>query len=408
MHIHVVKRGDTLSSIAAMHDALPAFVAADNGLALSTPLVIGQALVVRTPKTLHTVRAGETLSSIARDYDLSVRTLLRRNFFLHGRELLREGDMLAIDYADEAPLGTLGVNAYAYPYIGGELLDSVLPPLDDARLLERAARYGAKSLMHLSTLTPEGNFSSENAAALLQNDRAQSALLAEVLQTMAKKGYYGLDVDFEYVPPELREAYAALVCRLREALNAEGKPVVAALAPKTSAQQRGLLYEAHDYALLSKAANAVFLMTYEWGYTYGEPQAIAPLPQVRAVLDYALSVTAGENIFLGAPLYAYDWPLPYESGRTRAETFSSQAAVARARLVGAEIQFDETARSPYYHYFDKTRREHVVWFEDARSLRAKIALAAEKGLQGIGFWQAGQELAQAWPLLDALVTLETL
>ena len=131
-----------------------------------------------------------------------------------------------------------------------------------------------------------------------------------------------------------------------EALNAEGKPVVAALAPKTSAQQRGLLYEAHDYALVSKAANAVFLMTYEWGYVYGEPQAIAPLPQVRAVLDYALSVTAGENIFLGAPLYAYDWPLPYEKGHTRAETFSSQAAVARARLVGAEIEFDETARSP--------------------------------------------------------------
>ena len=48
--------------------------------------------------------------------------------------------------------------------------------------------------------------------------------------------------------------------------------------------------------------------SYEWGYVYGEPQAIAPLPQVRAVLDYALSVTAGENIFLGAPLYAYDWP----------------------------------------------------------------------------------------------------
>ena len=126
--------------------------------------------------------------------------------------------------------------------------------------------------------------------------------------------------------------------------------------------------------------------SYEWGYTYGEPQAIAPLPQVRAVLDYALSVTAGENIFLGAPLYAYDWPLPYEKGRTRAETLSSQAAVARARLVGAEIEFDETARS----------------------LRAKIALAAEKGLQGIGFWQAGRELAQAWPLLDALVTLETI
>jgi len=164
----------------------------------------------------------------------------------------------------------------------------ITQPTLSRQLMDLEEELGQKLLnreTHYITLTPEGNFSSENAAALLQNDRAQSALLAEILQTMAKKGYYGLDVDFEYVPPELREDYAAFVCRLREALNAEGKPVVAALAPKTSAQQRGLLYEAHDYALLSKAANAVFLMTYEWGYVYGEPQAIAPLPQVRAMYN---------------------------------------------------------------------------------------------------------------------------
>lgn len=60
MHIHVVKRGDTLSSIAAMHDALPAFVAADNGLTLSTPLVIGQALVVPDAEdTAHRARGGD-------------------------------------------------------------------------------------------------------------------------------------------------------------------------------------------------------------------------------------------------------------------------------------------------------------------------------------------------------------
>lgn len=427
MHIHVVKRGDTLSSIAAMHDALPAFVAADNGLALSTPLVIGQALVVRTPKTLHTVRVGETLSSIARDYDLSVRTLLRRNFFLHGRELLREGDVLAIDYADEAPLGTLGVNAYAYPYIGGELLDSVLPyltyltpftygitpagvlvPLDDARLLERAARYGAKSLMHLSTLTPEGNFSSENAAALLQNDRAQSALLAEILQTMAKKGYYGLDVDFEYVPPELREDYAAFVCRLREALNAEGKPVVAALAPKTSAQQRGLLYEAHDYALLGAAANAVFLMTYEWGYAYGPPMAVAPLGQVRAVLDYAMTAVSPEKIFMGIPLYGYDWPLPFVSGKTRAESLSPVQAVERALRHDIAIQYDAAAQAPYYHYTDRGGREHAVWFEDARSIEAKLRLADEYHLQGVGYWNLTRPFPQNWAVLASLFDIETL
>lgn len=427
MLIHIVKRGDSVSTIAAMHGVVPMLLAADNGLAVDSPLAVGQAIVVRIPRTVHTVREGDTLLALAREYDLTARTLLRRNFYLHGRAELRAGAPLVIDYADETPLATLGVNAYAYPYLAPALLDATLPyltyltpftygitpegglvPLDDARLLSAAARYGASALLHLSTLTSEGGFSSDNAAALLRSDRAQAALIAETAATAARKGYYGLDVDFEYVPPDLREAYASFVCRLREALNEQGRPVVAALAPKTSAQQRGLLYEAHDYALLGAAANAVFLMTYEWGYTYGEPQAIAPLPQVRAVLDYALSELPPEKIFLGVPLYAYDWPLPYEAGGTRAVTLSSQQAAALAARLGAEIEYDETARSPWFRYTDSARRAHVVWFEDARSLSEKLALAASKGLQGLGLWHLGRELTQLWPLLDALADIEIL
>ena len=113
---------------------------------------------------------------------------------------------------------------------------------------------------------------------------AQDALVQSILETVQARHYFGLDVDFEYVLPEQREAYAAFITRLREALNPLGCPVIVALAPKTSAAQRGLLYEAHDYALLGAAANAMFLMTYEWGYAYGPPMAVAPLGQVRAVL----------------------------------------------------------------------------------------------------------------------------
>jgi len=30
-------------------------------------------------------------------------------------------------------------------------------------------------------------------------------------------------------------------------------------------------------------------MTYEWGYTYGPPMAVAPLPSVRRVVEFALT-----------------------------------------------------------------------------------------------------------------------
>ena len=262
--------------------------------------------------------------------------------------------------------------------------------------------------MHLSTLTEEGRFDNARSTLILEDADAQDALVQSILETVQARHYFGLDVDFEYVLPEQREAYAAFITRLREALNPLGCPVVVALAPKTSAAQRGLLYEAHDYALLGAAANAVFLMTYEWGYTYGPPMAVAPLGQVRAVLDYALTAVAPEKIFMGIPLYGYDWPLPFVSGETRAESLSPVQAVERALRHDIAIQYDAAAQAPYYHYTDRGGREHAVWFEDARSIEAKLRLADEYHLQGVGYWNLARPFPQNWAVLASLFDIETL
>ena len=82
--------------------------------------------------------------------------------------------------------------------------------------------------------------------------------------------------------------------------------------------------------LLGQAADRVLLMTYEWGYTYGPPMAVAPLPNVRAVLDYAVTEIPSEKIFLGIPNYGYDWPLPFVQGTTRAQSISNQRAIELA------------------------------------------------------------------------------
>lgn len=334
MDIHVVRAGETVSSVAARYGVPAGILAGVNGVAPDAPLAVGQTLVVRRPRELHAVASGESVYSIALRYGLSVRTLYQNNPALGGRSALYPGQTLVIAY-DDTPTRTLAVNAYSYPFIRGGLLDAALPyltyltpftyginadgtllPLADEWLLAAAGQYRTAALMHLSTLTEEGRFDNARSTLILEDADAQDALVQSILETVQARHYFGLDVDFEYVLPEQREAYAAFITRLREALNPLGCPVIVALAPKTSAVQRGLLYEAHDYALLGAAANAVFLMTYEWGYTYGPPMAVAPLGQVRAVLDYALTAVAPEKIFMGIPLYGYDWPLPFVSGKT--------------------------------------------------------------------------------------------
>ena len=255
--------------------------------------------------------------------------------------------------------------------------------------------------MLISTLGEDGRFSNELASALLNNTEAQRTLLTNILATMQQKGYRALDIDFEYIYPEDAPKYVEFVRLARETLSPYGYFVVVALAPKTSDTQRGLLYEGHDYAGLGAAADYVLLMTYEWGYTYGPPLPVAPLNRVREVVEYAVSRIPAAKILMGMPNYGYDWTLPYIAGESKARSIGNEQAVDIAREVGADILYDETAQSPHFGYV-MDGQEHVVWFEDARSVRAKLALAAEFGLFGVSVWNLMRYFTQMWLVYDAL------
>ena len=153
---------------------------------------------------------------------------------------------------------------------------------------------------------------------------------------------------------------------------------------------------------ITKEMCANILHSYEWGYTYGPPMAVAPLPNVRAVLDYAVTEIPPEKIFLGVPNYGYDWPLPFVQGVTRAQSISNQRAIQLAVQYGIAIQYDEAAQSPFFNYTDDGGTVHEVWFEDARSMYAKLRLIAEYGFRGAGFWNLMRPFSQTWLVLDAL------
>ena len=414
MTIHVVGPGETVASIAAQYGVDARRLAADNDVSASGALAVGQTLVVRFPETVHVVRPGETLFSLAAAYGTTVRRLWQNNWSLGGGTDLRPGDTLVISYFGQS-LGTALFSGYAYPYIGGALLASELPylsylapftygitaggallPLADDAQLSAARQRGVRPVMHLSTLTEDGRFDTERGALVLTNQTVQTQLISEVLQTLRRRGYAGLDVDFEYLPGSLAAAYAEFLARLRRMLHSQGFFLWAALAPKTSAQQRGLLYEGHDYAAVGAAVDGVLLMTYEWGYTAGPPMAVAPLPNVRQVLDYAVTAISPAKLLLGIPNYGYDWPLPFVRGETRAQSISNQHAIDLAITHRIAIQYDETAQSPFFHYTDSTGTVHEVWFEDARSLTAKLELIAGYGLMGGGFWNLMRPFSQTW------------
>lgn len=334
------------------------------------------------------------------------------------------GQTLVIDFTEEKRR-SLVINSYAYPYINQDVLRRALPYLtyltifgygftlegdlieiDDQPLINLAYEYRTAPVMLISSITEEGTFSGSKASVLFNDVNLQNKVIDNIIDIMVEKGYVGLDVDFEYIEPKDGEAYLRFLENVISQLHPMGFFVNTDLAPKTSGRQAGLLYEAHNYPEIGAISDTVLLMTYEWGYTYGPPMAVAPLNKVAEVLDYAVTEIPPEKILMGIPNYGYDWQLPFERGVTRATTIGNQQAIEIAARYGAEIQFDETAQSPYFEYFTRNGVKHVVWFEDIRSIQQKLDLADEFRLRGVGYWNIMRPFAQNWALISALYDVQ--
>ena len=425
MDIHVVQPGDTLYRLARQYGVSMDRLLHDNQLPDPSQLVVGQTIVIRYPLLTYTVKEGDTLWSIAQEQASTVRSLLRNNPNLGGKDILYPGQVLVIQYKDR-PQRVLTVNSYAYPWIDRTLLTGTLPfqsqltpfthkftpegellPLEDDLLLSAAFQIGVSPLLSLANLDENDSFSSLLAQQLLNSPEAQKRLIAAILDAVEQKGYRGVDADFEYVYGQDAKAYAEFLSQLRAALTPKGIPLSAALAAKISNDQPGRLYEGHDYALIAQAVDYALLMTYDWGYVSGPPMAVAPLPQVREVVEYALTHFKPEQLSLGIPNYGYDWPLPFKDGN-RAQSIGNQQAVRLAWDRHAAIRFDETAQAPWFRYMDEKGVEHEVWFEDARSIQAKVNLALEYGLHGVGYWNLDRPFPQNWVVLSSKVNIPTL
>ena len=396
---------------------------------------------------IYVVRAGDTLERISRISGVSEEAIAYVNQIFYpynlavGQALLLTAEPTggaAAEFSSGPERGANGrigtwrpalLSGYAYPFINPWILEQTLPYLtslnvfsygftadgmlvppeaDDTRMIRAARAQRTRPVLTLVPLDEQGQFNNLLINSMINSAAYRERLISELLYTVREKGFEGVDVDFEYILASDRDAFTDFVAQLTGRMNAEGYTVSVALAPKTSDGQQGLLYEGKDYAGLGAAANSVLLMTYEWGYTYGPPMAVAPLPNVRAVLDYAVTAIPAGKIFLGVPNYGYDWPLPFVQGSTRAESIPNQRAIELAVQYEIAIQYDETAQAPYFYYTDAAGTVHAVWFEDARSMAAKLRLVAEYGFQGMGFWNLMRPFSQTWLVLDSLYDLPAL
>lgn len=424
MDIYVVQRGDSLYDIAQRFGVSPDQLYELNELGDLPYLVVGQALVIPTTETAYTVQRGDTLWSIARKFGTSADTIARLNNITNP-DALQVGMVLRIPQRSQN-YGFIEVNGYIEPSTAeaetttvrevGEYLtyispfsyqarsDGSLVPINDAAILAEAKQHRIAPLLVVTNFQ-NGNFDTQLIDTILTTPSLQDTLIANIISVLRGKGYYGVNIDFERISPENRQRYNDFLRKLVAALHPLGYVVSTALAPKSTDVQTGAWHGAHDYAAHGEIVDFVIIMTYEWGWSGGPPYAVAPVDLVEEVIRYAVSVIPSRKIMMGMPLYGYDWPLPYMPGGKWARRVSPQEALKLAAERGATIRFDMQTQSPTFKYYDANRVQHEVWFEDARSIQAKLLLVNEYDLRGVSYWLLGLSFPQNWAVLSDMYNI---
>lgn len=416
MFLHVVKKGDNLYDIAKQYHTDIEKIIYENDIDDPNRLVVGQSLIISPDNYDYVIKENDTLEKIAKSNHLPIEQILNFNSQIKDSNNIKVGDTIKIVFSNYSKKA-MEVNGFTYIDIDPKLLRQALPHLtylsifsyhlledgtleglNDEKLIKEAYKYKVAPLMVVTNINEDSDFDSDLASSVLENVIIQEKLIGNIYETIKNKGFMGVNIDFEYLYPQDREAYNTFLIALTKKLNPEGFIVITSLAPKTEEEQEGLLYEAHDYAQHNKIVNRIILMTYEWGYIYGPEMPVSPLDKVEEVIQYAVSVIDSKKILMGIPNYGYDFTLPFVQGQV-ATVISNPEAIKIALKKNASIKYDGKRASPYIVYYENNK-EHNVYFEDARSIIEKIILAEDYDLGGISYWNIMNKFTQNWRIID--------
>ncbi len=417
MQIHVVQPNQSLFGIAQAYGSTVKDIVESNELPNPDNLVVGQSLVIPIVGSFYYVQPGDSLWGISQKVGVPYQELARVNG-ISPNVPLQVNQRL---YVPQKPKVRAEFNAYVEPYgkeVAPNLEESAkeaapyltyLAPFSfqakrDGTLQEpplgnllQIGKDNGNVLMMAITNQENGQFNDELGRILLNDMAIQDKFLNNVVQTAKKYGFRDIHFDFEYLRPQDREAYNRFLRKAKQRFNQEGWLLSTALAPKTSADQKGKWYEAHDYKAHGEIVDFVVIMTYEWGYSGGPSMPVSPIGPVRDVIEYALTEMPASKIMMGQNLYGYDWTLPFEPGTT-AKAVSPQQAIQVAAANNVPIEYDEKAQAPFFKY-SADGNDHEVWFEDARSIQAKFDLMKELKLRGMSYWKLGLSFPQNWLLI---------
>lgn len=323
-----------------------------------------------------------------------------------------------IDYIEDSNLVFFGWSRLEYsPLSTGIILNTTSENNNEYRIpqgykeaIAAADAVGAKKYLMVAvkddTLTLPNQEAVRVGEYIISNPQASSDAIEKIVTTLTQNSqniaFDGVLMDIENLKGDDNATkYNLFLSTLKVALDAHDKGLAVAVHPERKA---GLAYfDGYDYRSIGSLSDYVVLMAHDYyakKLTTDEMasgMSITPLTPINdiyyaleAITDPEKGVQNHDKIILQFSFDTVQWKLIEGKIINEKPYKPTYDAIATRIQSGIVPTYSSDLKNPYLVFFnedDGTR--NVVWYEDNRSIQAKIDLALQMDIKHFAFWRLG-------------------
>lgn len=157
-------------------------------------------------------------------------------------------------------------------------------------------------------------------------------------------------------------------------------------------------FRPYDVAALSRDADGILVMAYDFHKARGDPGPNFPLSgkqtygyDYQQMVDDFLKYMPAQKITIVFGMFGYDWEVNDKKEAIKTGVPLSMSSIKKTILERCDILSCQQEQNPLtketkIFYREKTGQMHIVWFEDLQSVDQKIQYLKKRGIFSTAYW----------------------
>lgn len=226
---------------------------------------------------------------------------------------------------------------------------------------------------------------------LYSSKAARTNMVNKLVSEAKSYGFDGINLDYENIKSAYAKDYLQFVRELSVACERNG------LVLSTDNYKPEAYNRCYNLKEQSRFVDYVIVMAYDEHYAGSEAGSVASLPFVKEAVEDTVALVGQEHVIAGIPFYTRIWTTA--DGKTTSRAVGMQAAIDQLNSDGQVALWNDDC-GQYVASYTVGSSTRQIWFEEEKSIEAKMQVIQNENTAGVACWKLGLEKSTVWSVIS--------